>query len=354
MKKILTLLWMFWLSATVAAAGNSLLDEINGEEGMDDEPLSVEEAFKFSPLPADESGVTLRWEIAPKHYLYRHAFEFTVPDDAGVRLGEANIPAGEKKEDQLFGTVEVYHGTLNIHVPFERVNGEAVNTTMLVKYQGCAARGICYPPQKVSVDLVLAGAGAVTTNTATTQPVSTPEPAEVYVSEENKIINALKTGNFLVIIPLFFGIGIGLAFTACMYPMLPILSGIIVGQGEHVTTRKAFILSLVYVLAMSVVFAIAGVIAGMTGDSVQVAMQNPWVLTAFSLIFVVLALSMFGFFELQMPSSIQSKITQLSNQQQGGVYCGGGDYGRFVLFDCRGMCNAGVGRLYCLYWKRIG
>jgi thioredoxin:protein disulfide reductase len=142
------------------------------------------------------------------------------------------------------------------------------------------------------------------------------------VSEQDRIASVLANSGIWVIVAAFFGFGLLLAFTPCVFPMIPILSGIIAGQGPNITTRKAFVLSLVYVLAMALTYTVVGVLAGLFGANLQAAFQNPWVLTSFALIFVLLALSMFGFYELQLPSSLQSKLAEISNKQEGGTLIG--------------------------------
>ncbi len=191
-----------------------------------------------------------------------------------------------------------------------------------IQYQGCAEAGICYPLQKkiISINTLKPGFEMTTV----TKNVSSENSAEkeVELSEQDALADFLsKENNFLILIT-FFGLGLALAFTPCVFPMIPILSGIIAGQGEKVNTHKAFIISVVYVLAMAVTYTIVGVFAGLTGENIQIWFQNPWVLSSFAFIFVLLALSMFGFYELQLPSRLQSKITELSNKQKGGNYIG--------------------------------
>jgi len=200
-----------------------------------------------------------------------------------------------------------------------------------VTYQGCAEAGICYPLMKKNLaidvtDLKLAANVTVVAETGKTSQASQPLPvssaAKMPESEQDALASHLKSGNTLLIILTFFGLGLALAFTPCVFPMIPILSGIIAGQGHKVSTRKAFLMSLAYVLAMAVTYTFVGVFAGLSGANIQIWFQNPWVLSSFALIFILLALSMFGFYELQLPSSIQSKMTELSNKQKGGEYSG--------------------------------
>jgi len=312
----------------VVSAENTLLENILGSEfNLEDEPLHVNEAFKFSSLPPAADEILLRWNIADKHYLYRHAFKFVLEDDKNLNLGDALIPPGKPKTDQFFGDIEVYYGELDIKLPFFRKSPAPINTNLKVVYQGCAERGICYPPETKTIKLefaAISGESSVTKTSSdnTVQDRSVKKPEDQPLSEQGKLAAKMKQGKILSIIFAFFMAGLGLAFTPCVFPMIPILSGIIVGQGPTITTHKAFIMSLVYVLSMSVVFAGAGVVAGFTGESVQAAMQKPVVIAAFSLIFVALALSMFGFYELQMPASIQGKLANISNKQKSGSLLG--------------------------------
>ncbi len=233
-------------------------------------------------------------------------------------LGQAQLPPGEEKDDEFFGKIEVYHDLVEARLPLRRSNLDPTSVTLKVGYQGCAEAGICYPPQKKTVNLDLPAGSADTTSTT---PAPT-KPAAAPLSEQDQLAAALAGDNTLGTILLFFVAGLLLAFTPCVFPMIPILSSIIVGQGGEMTTRKAFILSVTYVLAMALTYTVAGIIAGLFGSNLQAAFQNPWILGTFSAVFVALAFSMFGFYELQLPSAIQSKLTEVSNKQQGGSLIG--------------------------------
>jgi thiol:disulfide interchange protein DsbD len=200
-----------------------------------------------------------------------------------------------------------------------------VDTVATVGYQGCADIGICYPPQTSTVPLRLAALepGASPPAAASAQsdaPVATASQAPL--SEQDRIARSLVEGNRFLAILSFFGFGLLLAFTPCVFPMIPILSSIIVGQGEHITTRRAFVLSLVYVLAMAFTYTIAGVLAGLFGANLQAAFQDPWILGSFAAVFVLLSLSMFGFYDLQIPQSLQSRLASWSNSQRSGTLIG--------------------------------
>jgi thiol:disulfide interchange protein DsbD len=287
------------------------------------EVLEPDQAFRFDAIVVGGNTVLARWDITPGHYLYKEKFRFTLTQADGVTLGQAELPRGEEKDDEFFGRIEVYHNPIEIRLPLLRKNLEPTEITLLVSYQGCADIGICYPPQKKSVTLALpeGSAGSAVAATPQAAPVSAAAPA-VPLSEQDQLAAALAGGDTAWTILLFFAAGLLLAFTPCVFPMIPILSSIIVGQGAAITTRKAFVLSLTYVLAMAATYTVAGIIAGLFGANLQAAFQNPWILTSFAAVFVALSFSMFGFFELQLPSALQSKLAEVSNKQQGGTLTG--------------------------------
>ncbi len=296
-----------------------LADLLPSFGAQEEEVLDPEVAFRMTADAIDGNTVLARWEIAPKHYLYRDKFSFQLQDAAGVTLGQPLIPAGEEKDDEFFGRIQVFHDGLEVRVPVVREHAAALPLKLVIGYQGCAEAGICYPPQKktVSFELPAGAVGGTTPVAAAAAPVTT-EP----LSEQDSLAASLASGNTAMTVLTFFGLGLLLAFTPCVFPMIPILSSIIVGQGASITTRRAFTLSVVYVLAMALTYTVAGVIAGLFGANLQATFQNPWILGAFAAVFVALALSMFGFFELQLPSSLQSRITEISNRQQGGNLTG--------------------------------
>jgi thiol:disulfide interchange protein DsbD len=264
-----------------------------------DEFLQVDEAFVFSAEFPSPSYLVLRWKIAEGYYLYRDKLTFSLQGDG--ELGTPQLPPSILQKDPLFGDVQIYRQPLlEITVPIETEGLQAV--TLSVNYQGCAVAGLCYPPTTKVVDLQLGKSSAM--------------------SEQDQLANLLANANILYTLIVFFGLGLLLSLTPCVFPMIPILSSIIVGQGQQITIYRAFIMSLVYVLAMALTYAIAGVLTGLAGENLQAAFQNPWVLVSFALVFVVLSLSMFGFYELQIPNALQTKLTHLSNRQQGGTLIG--------------------------------
>ncbi len=279
---------------------------------VSDEPLPADQAFNFSVSAIDAKTLMASWDVHKEYYLYHDKFFIDVK---GAEFGDISFPKGKIKDDPLFGKVQIHKGKLNVKIPLTNIQTQSI--TFTAKYQGCWAGGVCYPPQEKNIEITLPIQGAEvisaapdnnTTNTNTT----------VELNETDQIAALLQQDNIFWILLSFFGFGLLLSLTPCVFPMIPILSGIIVGQKGEVTTRKALIMSIVFVLAMSITYSVAGVLAGHFGENLQVLFQTPWVLVVFSLIFVALAFSMFGYYEIQLPASLQSKIATISNKQEGG------------------------------------
>nr|WP_089729336.1 protein-disulfide reductase DsbD [Candidatus Thiosymbion oneisti] len=302
--------------------------------GTEDAIPTAEQAFRFTAEVAAPDRLWLTWDIADGTFLYQEQIRIALENAPNVALGPYELPEPEIKPDTVrpdgsIGDVAVYHHRIDLPLPLVRGATEPTSLTLVVKYQGCAERGICYPPvtRRIGLDLPAAteiadiATSRARAPTADTAPPETTEDSEP-LSESDRIAAVLAGGNPWATAVLFFGFGLLLAFTPCVFPMIPILSGIIAGQGAAITTRKAFVLSLVYVLAMALTYAVAGVLAGLFGANLQAAFQNPWSLGLFALVFVALALSMFGFYELQLPSRLQSKLAAISNRQEGGTLVG--------------------------------
>jgi thiol:disulfide interchange protein DsbD len=294
--------------------------------GFDDDILSPDEAFRVSAASGDGSRLQVQWTIADGTYLYRDQLQLELKGD-GVALGQFALPTPDIKKDSIkpdgsFGDVAVYHEFVDLDVPLVRTNTGATTVELTAKYQGCADRGICYPPQQQVFTLDLPAAAGATTVALAAPPAASGDGPTITQSEQDQIAGLLAGGNYLLIIASFFGIGLLLAFTPCVFPMIPILSGIIAGHGKDITTRKAFTLSLIYVLAMAITYTIAGMLVGLFSVNLSTTLQQPGWLIAFALIFIALAMSMFGFYELQLPSALQSRLTELSNRQKGGSYGG--------------------------------
>ena len=324
----------------------SKLRALTGGDGQD-EFLPVEKAFQVDVKARDARTLVAELKPADTYYLYRDKIVFAVPKESGVSIAKVVLPRGDKKSDPNFGDTEVFHRPVQAVITLNRSGArDATRVSVEARYQGCSEKGLCYPPAKKSFDLTLAawrpatvaGLSPQTTgeppSATAPPPVSSAQriestPPEVTSrseppaqNETSKIANILKGGSFWFIVASFFGAGVLLSFTPCVLPMVPILSGIIVGQGQKVTRRHAFSLSLVYVLGMAITYALAGVGAGLSGTLLSNVLQNPWVLGAFAALFVVLSLSMFGFYELQLPSALQSKLSDTSNKAKGGTFWG--------------------------------
>jgi thiol:disulfide interchange protein DsbD len=233
--------------------------------------------------------------------------------------------------DEYFGQIVSIDHSFQADIPIQSIASSSGTVDLIVKYQGCAKAGLCYPPITKYISVAwnnLGGTGTQSSSSATsgTTPSSAVNNAS-FQSEQDKIASTLASGKLWFTVLTFFGLGLLLAFTPCVFPMIPILSSIIVGQGESISTSKAFSLSLIYVLAMAVTYTVAGVVVGLSGEIIQIWFQNPWVLSVFAGIFILLSLAMFGFYELQMPNSVQSKLNMISSNQQQGSYIGAGIMG---------------------------
>ncbi len=331
------------VAAALAAAAKpspfERLKSLTGGIGGDEEQplLPSDEAFAFSAELASPNMVVAHWDIADGYHLYKDKIKAQLESDSNLELGQPDFPKGEMEDDLEGGLTEVYRGPLTLKFPIIGLTGKPPSKLGLkIGYQGCADQGVCYPPVRKRIDFdevqlaLLSAAGdhsarATAAAEEATQAPSPPPPMGMeggVVSEQDAIAERLASGNMLLTLVAFFGFGLLLSLTPCVFPMIPILSGIIVGQGEQITTHRSFMLSLAYVLAMAAVYAVVGVIAAMTGANLQIAFQNPWVLIAFAGLFVALALSLFGFYELQMPAAIQSRLTAVSNKQKGGSLAG--------------------------------
>jgi thioredoxin:protein disulfide reductase len=325
-----------------------------------DEFLQPDEAFRFDAIPDGPDHVRLIWQIADGYYLYRTRIKAATTSDR-AQLGALEMPKGETKSDEYFGKQEIYHHELVAGVPVARASAAQLALPLQVTYQGCATAGLCYPPitkeimvslpsgnggagavgsmsSTVSAGSVSSAAGATTaccngaasvanasglSNAGAVASISpTGANATGYVSEQDRFATLIKSGNTFLMLGGFFLAGLVLAFTPCVLPMVPILSGIIAGQGKNVTTGRAFALSLTYVLGMAFTYTIAGALCAAAGKQVQTIFQQPWILALFAALFIALALSMFGLFTIQMPAAIQTRVADVSNKQAAGTFGG--------------------------------
>lgn len=305
------------LLLALAAAGGALAQDL----------LEPDKAFRLSAKAVDPGTVEVRFDIARGYYMYRDKFAFAA-EPGEVRLGPAVFPKGEIKKDEFFGTVETYRRQVVIRVPVEEA---AERFKLAVTSQGCADIGVCYPPQVQNVEILPAsfspGGSAGTFSAAPqlgtgTQFGGRPVREPAIVSDEARFQEALASDRFLLTLAIFFGAGLLLTFTPCVLPMIPILSGIIVGEGRRMAKAHAFGLSLSYVLGMAVTYTAIGILAALSGTLLSAALQNPWVLGAFALVFVALAASMFGLYDLQLPAVFHGKAAAASAKLKGGEIAG--------------------------------
>ncbi|MFM5568876.1 protein-disulfide reductase DsbD [Aeromonas veronii] len=294
-------------SSPAHASGADLLSSLGIEANAKPKFLQVDEAFQIeSEQRGDQLLLTLH--IADDYYLYRHSLRFK---GNNLTFSEPTLPEGTEHEDDFFGKTRVYYQQVSIAVPLKEVGDGA---TLRVRYQGCTD-GLCYPPTDKLIDV----APLVTATTA-----STAETAQSVapVSQQDQLAAALGNQGFWLSIVAFFALGLGLAFTPCVFPMYPILTGIIAGAGHRLSTGRAFLLSFVYVQGMAVTYTLLGLVVASAGLKFQAALQHSYVLIGLSVMFVLLALSMFGLYTLQLPSSLQTRLSGLSNRQQGGSVVG--------------------------------
>lgn len=282
-----------------------------------DDLLPPEQAFKPTLSRTSENTAVVKFDIADGYYLYRDQFKFSLLPDGSVK---AEIPPGKKKQDDYFGEVETYRHA--VEIPLAAEAAFRPDARLQVVSQGCADAGVCYPPQTTELALdggVAASVGAAVKGLfgdAPAKPAAAAAPAPAVAGGDGAAL--FNQGSLPALLGFFFLAGLGLAFTACMYPLIPIVSGIVVGQGAGAGKGRGFALSFVYVQGMALTYAAAGVAAALSGTLLSAALQQPWVLGAFAAFFVLMALSMFGLYELQLPSALQSRLNDASNKLPGG------------------------------------
>jgi thiol:disulfide interchange protein DsbD len=286
--------------------------------------LPVDQAFVFD---FDQQGSTLfvGWDIAPDYYLYKKKIEI-IAKGANIKVGDAG--SGEIIEDEFFGKTEVFFNSVSVISKLSNVTEGAV---VKVRYQGCAKAGLCYPPEVISIPLSViaseqaqgnnSSADAADTLNALTPSVDSTRSQSNTTTQDLSFTERLASQSLVTNLLIFFAVGVGLAFTPCVFPMFPILSSLIAGQ-QNLSTKKAFALSFVYIQGMALTYAALGLVVAALGGQVQGYLQHPYVLISFSLLFVLLAMSMFGWYEIKLPSAMMSKLTQVSNNQKGGNYLG--------------------------------
>ncbi|WP_324004349.1 protein-disulfide reductase DsbD [Aeromonas hydrophila] len=303
-------------SLPARASSTDLLSALGIEASAQPKFLKVDEAFV---LESEQQGnrLLLRLRIADDYYLYRHSFSFK---GENLAFEEPVLPVGSEHEDDFFGKTQVYYREVQIPVTLTEAGQQA---SLKISYQGCTD-GLCYPPTDKLISI----------QPLTAQQSEQPDQPTPASSQQDQLAAALGSQGFWLSVAAFFALGLGLAFTPCVFPMYPILTGIIAGAGHHLSTRRAFLLSFVYVQGMAVTYTLLGLVVASAGLKFQAALQHPYVLIGLSVMFVLLALSMFGLYTLQLPSSLQTRLSGLSNRQQGGSVLGVGIMGMISGLVC--------------------
>ncbi len=291
----------------------------------DDEFLKVDQAFIFN-FDQQNDKLDIIFDISEGYYLYRHQFKFTANN---VTYSTIDLPAGVDHKDEFFGVQQIFKEQLKFTINLEEVNESA---SITIRYQGCAEKGLCYPPTKkvITLDSLLdndsndnsAILSAITNINSDAESTNSKTSNTATSSEQHQLADMLKQDSLIVTLVAFFAGGLLLSFTPCVFPMYPILTGIIVGQGKALTTKKAFTLSFFYVQGMAITYTLLGIVVALAGAQFQAIFQHPFVLIALSILFIFLALSMFGVFNLALPASWQNKLNNISNKQKGGSIAG--------------------------------
>ncbi len=311
------------LSRSASSSAGAGLQSSAASAQQDDEFLPPDEAFRFVAEMKRPDSVELNWSIADGYYLYKKRVSVST-DSAQAQVGQPQLPQGKAHTDEFFGDSEVYYETLQGTVPVARAAGSSGTLNLKVTYQGCAEGGLCYLPITKTVALELPR-----TDAASSLPpvagLAAPGDAggAVTVSEQDRLASLVRQGNLALMLVTFFGLGILLSLTPCVLPMIPILSGIIAGQGSNITPARSFSLAFTYVQGMALTYAAAGAVFALVFKTApQAAFQQPWIITLFAVLFVAMAFAMFGTYTLQMPSALQSRLTDVSNRQRSGTYIG--------------------------------
>jgi thioredoxin:protein disulfide reductase len=313
--------WIRLFAVTAALVAAPAFAQLNLGASSSD-LLEPEQAFQFSAHALGADAVEVSFKIADGYYMYRDKFRFALDGASGAKLDAPEFPAGIKKKDEFFGEIETYRRAVNIRIPVERSSPQATTLLLKVTSQGCADAGVCYTPMDSTAKITLDALGSAPPSSGTPSVsegprfVSPTPRFSLFASDRD--IAALFEGSLWLVILGFFGFGLLLTFTPCVLPMVPIISGIVAGEGKSLNKFRALTLSVSYVLGMAVTYAAAGVAAAYSGSMLAAALQNPWVLGAFALVFVWLALSMFGFHDLQLPGFLHHHVSKAHQRLQGG------------------------------------
>ena len=289
-------------------------------------PLPANQAFKVKAVTVDPNSFKLSWKLAPKYFLYKNCLQIINTDKEIVQIGQINFPPPQMKKNRQNQLFPVYHDELALNVPI--LSEKPGESLLELRYQGCSDEGFCYPPErkliKVAFNLDLSIKSVSLEKEQIQETINTTKPKilnqDIKTEITTKFDELFASKNIIMIVLSFLGFGILLAFTPCILPMIPVLSGIIVGHGKNISSRKAFLLSLSYVLSMSITYSIVGAVIAILGSNLQVAMQKPIVIAAFSMVFILLAMSMFDLYEIKLPVSIQNKLAKITRNQTNGHY----------------------------------
>jgi thiol:disulfide interchange protein DsbD len=285
-----------------------------------EEALPVKEAFRVGVIVSAPDRIEVVFQVTPRYYLYRSKMKFSVPEGQPVALGTPDLPEGKKQYDEwLESDQEIYKQDVTAKLPVSRGSKDAFTLPLEVSWQGCWEGGLCYIPVTQTFQVEMPEASTVATLSGGGSSVG---GGGGFVSEQDRLAGMIRDGNIFLMAGAFFLAGLLLAFTPCVLPMVPIVAGIIAGEGANVTRSRAFGLSLAYVLGMAATYTAAGVAFAAAGQQAQTLFQQPWIILLFSALFVAMALSMFGFFTVQMPAFVQTRLAAMSNQQKAGNYAG--------------------------------
>jgi thioredoxin:protein disulfide reductase len=305
-------------SAAAADAPGGIAISRSGSSG--DDFVAPDVAFQVTAQATAPDRIEVDFRVLKGYYLYRDKMKFQAPGATEAGLGKPAMPEGETKTDEYFGEQVVYHQDVNVKVPVTRAARESFTLPIKVSYQGCADAGLCYPPITKTFDVRMPEATAAG---ALAGAIGSSGGGEgEYVSEQAGLARLITSGNVLLMMGAFFISGLLLAFTPCVLPMVPIVSGIIAGQGAGLTRMRGFTLSLAYVLGMALTYTAAGVAFAAAGQQAQTLFQQPWIIVLFALLFVAMSLSMFGLYTVQMPNFLQTRLSEMSNRQRGGNFAG--------------------------------
>lgn len=298
-------------------------------------PLPANDVFQIQVNRFDPNNFVINWQIKPGYFLYTDRIKITSPANSTAHIGQIRFPASLRKTDHQGHEYRIYRNQLNL--PVAVLGEKKGETTLELHYQGCADDGFCYPPETKKIRLIIDENLALSAITLLPEISDDKQLKQAPSKQLDQVSLVFTNHHWSMILLSFFGFGLLLSFTPCVLPMVPVLSGIIVGHGSTLSTRKAFFLSLSYVLSMAITYALAGALVALLGSNLQLLMQSPWIIGLFSALFVILAISMFGYFELKLPVSWQIKLAKINRRQGSGHYIGAaimGALSTLILSPC--------------------